>query len=130
MVNFWLTKGVVAHYTEGVNPLHLFMKGLTPIKSCATAVEQPRRRHLSGKETRGQMREPVARKCRVIGREIAQKTLILLVRSGEAQARKRRGLRRCLDGFSARSLTGRQGEDRTETRDGEKGRTRRGWPFL
>ena len=36
MVNFWLTKGPVALYTEGVNPLHLFMKGLTPLKSCAT----------------------------------------------------------------------------------------------
>ena len=49
------------------------------------------------------------------------KDLILLAHSGEAQARKRRGLRRCLDGFSARSLTGRQGEGRTGTRDGKKG---------
>lgn len=56
------------------------------------------------------------------------KDLILLAHSGEAQARKRRGLRRCLDdGFSARSLTGRQGEGRTETRDGKKGTAPEGW---
>lgn len=54
------------------------------------------------------------------------KDLILLAHSGEAQARKRRGLRRCLDGFSARSLTGRQGEGRTETRDGKKGTAPKG----
>lgn len=54
------------------------------------------------------------------------KDLILLAHSGEAQARKRRGLRRCLDGFSARSLTGRQGEGRTETRDGKRGTAPKG----
>lgn len=54
------------------------------------------------------------------------KDLILLAHSGEAQARKRRGLGRCLDGFSARSLTGRQGEGRTETRDGKKGTAPKG----
>ena len=36
-------------------------------------------------------------------------------------------MRRCLDdGFSARSLTGRQGEGRTETRDGKKGTAPKG----
>ena len=103
---------------------------MTPLKSCATG---GRTAPAAPSFRKGDMRADAGAcgpKMRGHRLRNCTKDLILLAHSGEAQARKRRGLRRCLDGFSARSLTGRQGEGRTETRDGKKGQTRRGGPFF